>query len=177
MERSVPLFSKGNSSFCFPSLNVLPLFAGLFYKCWVIAYYNAKQGNYIAEWNRLPFVELRNNQESRMVSYFGKFHQGNKWYSVIGYDSWADSFRECYQKRSFREQNIWNETWGMKIIQAENHMQIFFESLLVSASSGTAVRHQIWGKGHETSLQWWWNQILFCREGSKAHSISYHCSY
>lgn len=41
-------------------------------------YYNAKQGNYIAEWNRFPFVELRENQESRMVSYLDKFYQGNK---------------------------------------------------------------------------------------------------
>lgn len=61
-------------------------------------------------------MELRDNQESRIVSYFDKFYEVNRWYSVIGYDSWADSFREYYQKRSFREENIWNETWDMKII-------------------------------------------------------------
>lgn len=142
--------SKENSFFSFLNPISLPLFVDLFYKCWFIAYSNAQQRNYTAVWNRFPLIKLRDNhQESRMVSYFDKSYYGNKWYAVMGYDSWADYFRECCWKNVFREGNIWNRTWSMKIIQAGTTMQLCAESHsnlgeFRGISESSSVRERAW---------------------------------
>lgn len=99
-----------------------------------------------------------------MFSYFDKLYKKNKQYALVGYDSWVDCFIECYQNVSLKEKK-WNETWDMRITQAESSLKICPDSCTYlggcrGRSEAPNMGEGTWLKvagemGQTYGLQWW----------------------
>lgn len=105
------------------------------------------------------------NKKSGCFPVLIKFYQENKQHAVAGliHGQTASVSVIC---KDLLKKNNWNETWDLKIIQAESRMQICPESRTDLGDIGAWMTLQIWGKWHEARLQVRGDQPMFCRHDS-----------